>query len=318
MAQQKGKIVISEFMAQQAVTALSTDFEVLYDPDLVDDAPSLTSQLRDASALIVRNRTQVNAALLEAAPDLKVVGRLGVGLDNIDLPACMRRGVTVFPATGANSRSVAEYVIAATLLLCRGSYFSSSEVARGLWPRAALSSGREIYGRTLGIVGFGGIGRMVARLAQGLGMHTLAHDPAWQDDSVVWRENHARSCSLPELLESSDVVTLHIPLVPATRRLFDAARIASMRPGSILINTSRGGVVDESAVVAALESGHLRGAALDVFEREPLVAHHDFQNLPGLVLTPHIAGVTVESNQRVSEVVADQVRTFLSRSGETP
>jgi len=171
------RVVISEFMDEAAVGSLARRFDVRYDAKLVDRRDDLLAGLADADALIVRNRTQVDAALLARAPKLRVVGRLGVGLDNIDVAACAARGIEVIPATGANALAVAEYVVCTAMLLLRGAYHSSAEVAAGKWPRAALGEGRETAGKTLGVVGFGGIGRLVAKLAQGLGMKVLATDP---------------------------------------------------------------------------------------------------------------------------------------------
>jgi (S)-sulfolactate dehydrogenase len=299
------KIVICEFMDEPSVTALRERFDVVYDPALVDRAAELRGQLADADALVVRNRTQVRGALLDAAPRLRVVGRLGVGLDNIDVPACRERAIEVIPATGANALAVAEYVIASSMLLLRGAYQSTHAVAAGAWPRAALSDGRESAGKTLGLVGFGGIGQLAARLARALGMQVVAHDPLLSADAPVWQETGAACVSLDELLAQADAVSLHVPLTDATRGLIDAARIAAMKPGAVLVNTARGGIVDEAAL--ALRDGRLGGAALDVFEREPLAAGSPLADAPNLILTPHIAGVTRESNERVSSLIAARV-----------
>ena len=275
-------------------------------------AAALAAAIADADALIVRNRTQVDRGLVDAAPRLRVVGRLGVGLDNIDVAACAERGIEVIPATGANALAVAEYVVTMALFLLRGTYAATAEVAAGRWPRAALSSGREIAGKTLGVVGFGGIGRRVATLSRGLGMRVVAHDPALAAGAKAWQEADARCDSLDDLLRVSDAVTLHVPLTPATRHLIDGQRLALMKPDAVLVNTARGGVVDEDALAASLRSGALGGAALDVFEREPLPAGSALANCPNLVLTPHVAGVTRESNVRVSAMIAERVAAFLA------
>ncbi|HYE01387.1 MAG TPA: hydroxyacid dehydrogenase [Alphaproteobacteria bacterium] len=303
-------IVISEFMDEPAVKALAADFDTHYDPDLVDKPAELARLVADARALVVRNRTQVRGALLEAAPKLKAVGRLGVGLDNIDVPACQARGVQVMPATGANDQSVAEYVIAGALMLLRGAYFATAEVAAGAWPRNRLM-GREGEGTTLGIVGFGGIGRRVAACAKPFGMRLIGHDPFLRDDNPAWAENGVAPAGLDQVLAQSDVVTLHVPLTDGTRNLIDPARIETMKPGAIVINAARGGIVDEAALAAALKRGRLGGAMLDVFAREPLTAENPFAGVPNLILTPHIAGVTVQSNERVSAVTAANVRRVL-------
>ncbi|MBV7484539.1 hydroxyacid dehydrogenase [Bordetella sp. BOR01] len=304
-------IVISEFMDEAAVAALRADFDVRYEPDLVDRRDALLAALADADALIVRNRTRVDAALLAAGPGLKAVGRLGVGLDNIDVPACQAGGIAVLPATGANARAVAEYVMATALMLLRGAYQSSAQVAAGAWPRTELSNGLEAQERTLGIVGFGGIGRLAASLAQGLGMQVAAHDPLLRDEDPAWRATGVQALPLDALLARADVLTLHIPLTDATRNLLDAGRLASMKRGAVLINTARGGIVDEAALAQALRSGHLRGAAIDVFQDEPLPAGSPLADAPNLVLTPHIAGLTQEANTRVSGMVAQRVAQAL-------
>ena len=305
------EIVISEFMDETAVDSLRESHSVTYDPGLLDRPNELAGHLERADALIVRNRTQVTAELLDHAPQLKVVGRLGVGLDNIDVAECERRGVAVIPATGANAQAVAEYVIGTAMLLLRGAYLCSAQVAAGDWPRTALSNGREIGGKTLGLIGFGGIGRLTAQLGQSMGMTVLAHDPAISTDAPIWRESGVQCVELDALLAKADVVSLHVPLVDSTRNLIDASRLALMKPDSILINTARGGIVDEQAVAAALSAGRLGGAALDVFLDEPLPAASAFTGVPNLVLTPHIAGVTAESNVRVSQMIAQRVAQAL-------
>ncbi|MBP8120100.1 MAG: hydroxyacid dehydrogenase [Burkholderiales bacterium] len=309
------KILISEFMDEAAVASLRASFDTTYDATLVDRGDELLASLKDADALIVRNRTQVNAQLLAAAPRLKVVGRLGVGLDNIDLPACKARNVAVIPATGANALAVAEYVIATAMLLLRGAYLSTPAVAAGQWPRGPLSNGREIGGKTLGIVGIGGIGQLTARLAQGLGMRVVASDPMVAASSALWKETGVTCCTLDELLAESDVVSLHVPLTADTRNLINAARLALMRPNAVLINSARGGIIDESALAAALRAKRLGGAALDVFDVEPLLAGSPLADCPNLILTPHIAGVTAESNTRVSSMIAERVSAYLASAG---
>ena len=306
------KIVVTEFMDAPAVDRLREKAEVTYDPQLVDNLPQLLEQAEHYDAIIVRNRTQVRGELLASLKRCKVVGRLGVGLDNIDLEGCQRQGIQVFPATGANANSVAEYVIATALLLLRGSYASTEAVAAGLWPRDALSKGREIAGKKLGLLGFGSIGQLTARLAKALGMSVMAFDPAMAHDNPVFGQLGVTASDLDRLVAESDVISLHMPLLESTRNFFDARRIQAMKPGAILINTARGGIVDELAVAAALRSGQLGGAALDVFKDEPLAAAPHFRDCPNLILTPHTAGLTMESNQRVSSLVAEKVLEALA------
>jgi len=308
-------IVITEFMNEKVVGELAAQFEVTYDPTLFRDTTRLSGLLADARALIVRNQTQVNSALLDRAPRLRAVGRLGVGLDNIDTPGCRARSIEVFPATGANARAVAEYVLAVTIMLLRGAFSTTDAVAGGRWPRELVAGGLEAKDRTMGLIGFGEIGQLVASIVKPIGMQVAVYDPA------VPSEHHALSAleavrhdSLDSLLSSSDVVSLHIPLNEVTRGLLSSDRIESMKPGSILINTARGGIVDEGAALAALRSGRLRGLALDVFEREPLDGGRFPEKLPGLILTPHIAGLTSEANDRVSMLIAQRVKKFLGES----
>ena len=301
------RIVITEFMDERAVAQLRTAHDVLYDPTLVDDGPRLKAEAASADAFVVRNRTQVRGELLAALARCRIVGRLGVGLDNIDVPACEARGMQVIPATGANALSVAEYVVGTAMLLLRGAYASTAAVAAGQWPRNALSNGREVGGKTLGLVGFGSIGQLTAKLARGVGMQVAAFDPMMDDDHPAFAQSLARCTGLDEVIRMSDVVSLHVPLVDSTRGLFNAERIASMKPGAVLINTARGGIVDEAALSAALKSGRLGGAAIDVFGTEPLPAAAHFEGCPNLVLTPHIAGVTAEANHRVSFMIAELV-----------
>ena len=279
------EIVISEFMDEAAVADLRASFDVLYDKTLVDRPEELTAAAAGCRALIVRNRTQVRGALLEGA-HLRVVGRLGVGLDNIDCKACRERGIAVIPATGANNTAVAEYVLAGLLMLARGCYCGTFAVAAGAWPRERMVGG-EISGKVLGL------------------------DPFLPVDAPDWEKLGVEPVMLETLLAEADAVSLHVPLTPDTRQLFDAGRLARMKPGAVLINTARGGIVEEAALADALRSGRLAGAMVDVFEKEPLPAGSPLADVPNCLLTPHIAGVTRESNVRVSAVVARKVAECL-------
>jgi len=305
------RIVIAEFMEELAVASLRRRFDVLHDAGLAENRDALVATLDAADALIVRNRTRVDAELLSFAPRLRVVGRLGVGLDNIDVAACEARKIEVIPARGANALAVAEYVIGSAIVLLRGAYFATEAVTSSEWPRAALGTGREIAGKTLGIVGFGSIGQLLGRLGRVLGMTVIGFDAHIPASAALWAEQHTTPRRLDDLLHDADIVSLHVPLTPATRHLIDAERLALMKREAILVNTARGGVVDEVALAAALKSGHLAGAALDVFENEPLQPGSVLVGCPGLILTPHIAGVTRESNARVSTMIAEKVAVAL-------
>ena len=308
-------IVIPEFMDEDAIRDGLAGFDVRYDPGLVDRPDELAAALASARALIVRNRTQVRGRLLEAGRRLEAVGRLGVGLDNIDLETCRNRGIAVYPARGANDISVAEYVITAALVLLRGAWFATGDVLAGAWPRENLI-GRELSGCRLGLLGFGSNARQTANRAAALGMAVSAYDPHLPADDPAWTGGFApvRSVSLDEVLTWSDVVSVHVPLTPETRGLIGAAALARMKPDAIIINAARGGIVDEAALAEALRAGRLGGAALDVFASEPLSAEAArlFAGVPNLILTPHIAGVTEQANGRVSRVTADSIRRHLS------
>ncbi|WP_221235686.1 hydroxyacid dehydrogenase [Sagittula marina] len=304
------RVVITEFMDEDALAGFGEGVDVIYDPTLVDNREALFAALPGTHGLIVRNRTQVDRALLDAAPDLRVVGRLGVGLDNIDMPACLARDVAVRPATGANTLSVAEYVITTALSLLRGAYGSNAAMIAGDWPRNALIGG-EASGHVMGLVGYGGIARAVAERARALGMTIAAYDPFLPAQDPAWKD--AQRCTLDELLGRADVVSLHVPLTDETRNLIDQKALSGMKARAVVINTARGGVIDEAALANALKAGQLGGAALDVFATEPLTAEAGavFDGVPNLILTPHIAGVTQEANVRVSGITVKNVKEAL-------
>ncbi len=305
-------IIISEFMDTAPIERLRADYSVHLDEGLWNKRSELEALTADALALIVRNRTRVDAALIAKAPRLAVVGRLGVGLDNIDVEACKARRIAVRPAVGANAEAVAEYVLAASLMLLRFAAFSgTARLMKGEWPREEMGAGHEGAGRMLGVVGFGSIGQLTASKAQAVGFKTIAMDALLPETHPAWRETER--VDLPGLLARADIVTLHCPLTAQTRGLIGAAEIAAIKPGAILINTARGGIVEEAALAASLRTGHLGGAAIDVFDTEPITPETAalFAGLPNVILTPHMAGITVESNARISSVTVDNVLKVL-------
>ncbi len=305
------EIVITEFMDAAGLEALA-GLDVRYDPRLVDEPDALRAALADCRGLVVRNRTQVRPALLEAAPVLRVVGRLGVGLENIDLAACRARGIPVLPATGTNDETVAEFVMAALLVLLRAGVFHvSADVLAGAWPRTKLIGGRDAKGLSLGLVGFGAIARQVARRAAAFGMRVLACDPFVAADDPAWAALGVGRRELADLLPAADVLSVHVPLTPETRGLLGTAALATLPQGAIVINTARGGIIDEAALAAELRSGRLGGAALDVFETEPLPAGSGLVGVPNLILSPHVAGITADANRRASVLTAENVRRVL-------
>lgn len=306
------QVVITEFMDEAAVAQGDPAIRWSYAPELVEDRDRCLAALAEAEGVIVRNRTQVDADLLNAAPNLRVVGRLGVGLDNIDLEGCAARNIAVCPATGANSRSVAEYVIAAALILTRGAFAASAQMIAGDWPRAKLGSGGEIAGRRLGLIGYGDIAQTVASMAAPMGMSISAFDPYLPADHPAWG-TATRCDELGAVLQGADILSLHVPLTSGTAQMLDRAAIATMKPGAVVINTARGGIVDEAALCEALRTGKLGGAALDVFADEPLGtdAAAVFAGVPNLILSPHVAGVTAEANVRVSQITVENVQHAL-------
>ncbi|HVT56216.1 MAG TPA: hydroxyacid dehydrogenase, partial [Xanthobacteraceae bacterium] len=298
-------IVITESIDEDALKSVLAGFDVHYDPKLFLRHNDLCKAVADIPALIVRNNTQVNAEVIESAKKLKVVGRLGVGLDNIDMQACKTRGIAVYPATGANTQSVVEYVLGAAFVLLRRAFFATPEVIAGEFPRAKWQ-GREVTGKRLGIVGFGAIGRALAASAAALGMEVVGYDPNLKPNDPAWSQNKVVSVDFDTLLATSDVVSLHVPLTAQTKNLIDRAALLKMKRNSILINAARGGVANEEALVEALRSGQLGSAALDVFTEEPLSKEKAqiFADCPNLILTPHVGAGTAEANRRVSFMVA--------------
>ena len=305
-------ILITEFMDEDAVNLLKKKYDVYYDISLAEDSNSLVKLINKMKALIVRNKTLVTRELIENAPNLTCVGRLGVGLDNIDLNACEEQNITVYPALGANSHSVAEYVICTSMLLLRKAYFKKNEMIAGNWPRQE-SSGSEVYGKTLGLIGFGDIAQKTRDLALGLGIKTVAYDPYLDKDSNVWKET--KNLPLDNLLSISDIISLHIPLSKETKNLIDEKKLRLIKNSSVIINTSRGGIIDENSLAKLLKENKIGGAALDVFNKEPInkVNAKKFEGLDNLILTPHIGGVTKESNERVSKMIAKKIDIHLSK-----
>ena len=308
------EIVITEFVDDATVQNLSQDYQVHFDPTLVDQQQNLPILLQDCRALIVRNRTQITSKLLKSGPNIQVIGRLGVGLDNIDTEACQEQGIEVCPAVGANSISVAEYSIAAMLILLKRGIFDVSErVIAGEWPRTELM-GLEAAGRSFGLIGYGAISREVATRAHALGMQVKAFDPFINKDDAVW--DIAKKATLDEIITTNDVISCHVPLNNETYHVIDETAIAQMREGTIVINASRGGVVDEKAIMAGLKSKKLGGAALDVFEYEPLDQRSgaEFREVPNLLITPHVAWATEEADIRTGSVTVANVRRVLGRA----
>jgi (S)-sulfolactate dehydrogenase len=308
-------IIIAEAVDLSQVERLKPRYSVHYDPDLWRKRAELEDLIGDALAIIIRNASRLDAGLIAKAHKLRVVGRHGVGLDNVDVAACRARGIEVCPATGANSVAVAEYAIAAALILLRGKgYLGTQRILSGEWPREEMSVGHEAEDKVFGLIGLGSIGEIAARKARALGMRPIAYSPSLPGDHPIWQD--VERVSLPDLLARADVVSVHCPLNERTRGLIGSDAFAAMKRGAVLINTARGGIVDEVALADALRSGKLGGAALDVLDPEPIKeeARALFAGVPNLLLTPHIAGSTVESSRRVCSVTVDNVLRVLAQA----
>jgi (S)-sulfolactate dehydrogenase len=303
-------VLVPEYLPARNLETLAEKTNVVYDPDLHADRDRLLAAMSGASAVLIRNRTIIDNAFLESAPLLRVVGRLGVGLDNVDVAAMERAGVELVVAHGGNAVSVAEYVIATMLICSRGVFGMTGSMLAGQWPRQGHAFGHEVKSRTLGLVGFGAIAREVAKRAAGLEMDVIAHDPYLTGDAEIWAG--VEPVGFDELLTRSDVVSIHVPLNEETRGMFDAGALSAMGAGAIVINTSRGGIVDEMALADALRSGTIGAAALDVYAVEPLgpEAAAVFEGLDNLILTPHLAG---NSTEAVDRIASSTVQAVLER-----
>lgn len=294
------EIVVLERVEGAAIDALAADYE-LQSVDRAEDVPA-PEQVR---GLIVRNRTRVDGALLGRLPALEVVARAGAGLDNVE--AASAAGVVVSYAPVENTQSTAEHTLALALSVAHRIVELDGEVRTGSWERRL---GRELTGETWGVIGLGRIGRSVAALAQGIGMRTVGFDPAVASSEAEGLG--VTPLALDELLAAALVVSLHVPLLPETHHLIAAPQLAAMRPDAILVNTARGELVDEAALVAALDAGRPAAAALDVREREPPAQPDPFAGRPNVILTPHVAGLSAQAQARVTDTIGHDVRAVLS------
>ncbi|HYP63426.1 MAG TPA: NAD(P)-dependent oxidoreductase, partial [Acidocella sp.] len=271
-------------------------------------AGALAQELATADGLVVRSATKVTAELLEQAPKLRVVGRAGVGVDNIDVEAATHRGILVMNTPGGNAVSVAEHTFALMLAMARSVPQSNASIHAGRWEKSG-AAGTELRGKTLGLVGLGRVGTEVARRARALEMKVLAHDP--YVTAAAAREVEVELLPLDELMKCADVISLHTSLSPATEKMLGAAAFAKMKRGARLVNCARGELIDEAALAEALKSGQLAAAAVDTFAEEP-PKNSPLIGLPNLIATPHIAGSTVEAQEEVGTAVAQQVRDYLA------
>ncbi len=301
------KILVSDPLGEKGVKIFKDQgFEVEVKTGLSPE--DLRQAIKGVDGLVIRSATMVDKALLDAADQLKVVGRAGSGMDNVDIPACTERGVVAMNTPGQNSNAAAELALAHIFALSRHMARADHGVKAGKWEKKKLE-GREVKGKTLGIVGLGAIGRILAELGAGVKMRVIGYDPYL--DAAEIKARGAEPVSFEELLARADYVSIHVPKTKETKGLFNAANLAKMKKGAYLINCARGGLVDEAALCEALAAGQLAGAALDVFEVEPLPATSRLLTADALVCTPHLGASTYESQVNVAVAVARQMSAYL-------
>lgn len=271
----------------------------------------LSADIKDADALVVRSATKVTAEIIAAAPKLRAIARAGTGVDNVNVAAATARGIVVMNAPGANSVSVAELAMAQLLSLARKLPAADASMKQGKWDKKSFL-GEEVRGKVLGLAGLGRIGQGVAKRALAFEMTVIAHDPLIAAETAA--KLGVELVSFDDLCARADYLSLHMPSTPETRQIFNAARFAACKKGLKLINTSRGDLIDEAALAAAISSGHLGGAALDVYTKEP-TTDHTLQQLPQVVASPHIAASTREGQELVGLETAAALRDFL-KTGE--
>src|SRR5688572_8874788 len=303
------RILVTENVAGDEMEALKGAFEVSFEPQLWKSPEKLHAAVADVHALVVRNQTKVDRELIASAKQLWVVGRAGVGLDNVDVKTASDAGVVVAFTPEQNAISVAELTIGLMLSLARHIPAADASTKAGKWERQAFT-GTELFGKTLGLVGLGRIGFLVAMRARAFGMKILAHDAFVSPDSVYVAESGAMLVSMDELLAQADVVSVHVPRTPQTERFIGPAAFAQMKPNALFVNTSRGEVVDETALIAELLQKWIAGAALDVRAAEPPTAG-ELETMPNVILMPHVAAFTAEGQARVVTSICRDVAAVL-------
>lgn len=297
------KVLIAENVGEEAEALLAqAGLEVIDGKDW--DRQQLERAIGDCEALLVRSATQVDEGLLQQADRLRVVARAGVGVDNIDLQAATGQGVVVVNAPESNTVTAAEHTIALMLSLARNIPQANQSMAEGKWERSKFS-GMELSGKTLGLMGFGRIGQLVASRAKGLDMKVVAYDPYISDKK--FKELGVQRADTPEeIYKAADIVSLHLPLTEETEEVINKQALEQMKPGAMLINAARGALIDDKALTGAVEGGHLRGAALDVYREEPL-KDHPLQGNPKVIFTPHLGASTREATSRAGAQAAEQI-----------
>ncbi|MEH7345427.1 hydroxyacid dehydrogenase [Bacillus sp. JJ1532] len=310
------KVLVTEVMWEEGLVELKRlGFDVHYDLHLWNDREALLERVNDVDALIVRNQTKVDKELLEKALELKVIGRLGVGLENIAVDDAKKRGIQTVVPRYANATSVAEYVMAAILMANRPLFLTNEDVRKGNWDRKQ-HTGREIFHKVIGLVGLGEISHRVAKRAKAFGMNVIGYDPFLTPyDHIVAETSVQLKNTLEDVLISADFISIHVPLTSSTKNLISESQLSSMKQSAYIINTSRGGIIDEEALYYALKEGTIAGAYLDVLESEPIDQMNPLLQLDSVIFSPHIAGLTTESQVRISLLVAQEVGKVLDGRG---
>jgi len=301
--QATGSVLVCDAIDQAGVSSLErAGLTVTYQPEITTE--KLVSSIANYDIIIVRSRTKLTKDIIDLATSAKIIARVGVGLDNIDVVAAERKNIRVINASEAAISAVSELVIGLMMCLCRKIMLADSEMRKGNWIKKSLM-GTELNGKYLGIVGVGSIGRNTARIAKALRMNLIGYDTIPINQDFV-KEVGLIKTDLDTLIESSDYITCHVPITAETRHMFDANRLSKMKPSAYIINTSRGGVIEENALYEALKAGKIAGAALDVFEIEPPV-NRLLLELPNVVSTPHIGAQTLEAQRLASTVIAEKI-----------
>ena len=303
------KILITEFIDSQSLQNINKKFDVIYKKDAWQNKDFLEKEIQKFDGIIVRNKTSLDKKILINASNLKFIGRLGVGLDNIDTEYCKKNNIIVQPATGMNSDSVAEYVVNSSLTLLKKTHIIKEQTLQGKWPRTSIVT-KELKGKTLGLIGFGDISKKVLNLVNVFDVSCIAYDPFIT--STQMEAENVKKVSFDEILNLADIISIHVPLNNETKYLFDRQAFIKMKKQPIIINSSRGGVINEKDLIDAYKNKYISGFALDVFENEPVneVFYNNITNDMNCILTPHIAGVTAESNVRVSNFIIDKTNKF--------
>jgi D-3-phosphoglycerate dehydrogenase len=303
------KVLVSDKLSEAGLAVLKAASGIQFDYKPGLSPAELAEIIPEYNALIIRSATQASAEVIKRAEQLRVIGRAGIGVDNVDVPAASRRGIVVMNTPTGNAVTTAEHALTLLLSLARKIPQATASMKGGKWEKSKFQ-GREISGKTLGIIGLGNIGRIVADRAQGLKLNVIASDPVLTADKAT--SLGIELVSVDELFERSDFITIHAPLTPETKGLVGPAAFEKMRKGVLIVNAARGGIVDEDAIVEAVNSGKVAGAALDVFGKEPLASDSPLLGVDGIIVTPHLGASTAEAQERVAVEIAEQVVEFLT------